>query len=563
MISGFRSGRGRISLASLLLAGAVGCGGPARALAPQPTDEEPAIIPRPLSVVRGTGTFLLERGTPIVTPAGDLEEVGQLLAASVARATGFALGVRRSPGPGRSIELTVDASVTADLGSEGYRLEVTRERVRIRGGGRAGVFYGTQSLLQLFPPEIVRGTAVPGARWTAPAVTVSDRPRFEWRGAHLDVGRHFMPVAFVRRFLDLMAMHKLNRYHWHLTEDQGWRIEIQAYPRLTEVGSCRPRTLVGRPRGTPDTWTYDGIRHCGFYTQADIREVVEYARARSITIVPEIEMPGHAQAALAAYPEFGNTGQTIDVWGGWGVSPHIFSPEPPTITFLQNVLTEVMALFPGTFIHIGGDEAIKDQWKASPRVQQRMKDLGLPDEHHLQSWFIQQMDAFLAAHGRRLIGWDEILEGGLAPGAAVMSWRGVQGGIDAARMGHDVVMAPTSHTYFDYYQSRDTGREPLAIGGFLPLDTVYAFEPVPAALNEAEARHILGAQAQHWTEYMTSPEQVEYMAFPRLVALAEVVWTAAARRDWTRFRARLPTHLERLDALGVHYRPLDAPSAPD
>ncbi len=336
-----------------------------------------------------------------------------------------------------------------------------------------------------------------------------------------------MPKEFVKKYIDLLALHKLNRFHWHLTDDQGWRIQILKYPRLTEVGAWRSQTIIGKPdRSDSTTWTFDGRPHGGFYTQDDIREVVAYARARFVTVVPEIEMPGHSQAAIAAYPELGNTGNQIAVWTRWGVSPNILKPEEPTIRFYQDVLTEVMALFPGRWI----------------------------DAATLQSWFIGQMDAFLTAHDRTLVGWDEILEGGLAPNAVVMSWRGTDGGIAAAQADHDVVMTPGSHTYFDHYETLDTAREPIAIGGYLPLDTVYSYDPVPDALTPAQARHVLGAQGQMWTEYIPDAKQAEYMVFPRLCALAEVVWTRADRKNFADFRVRLDTHLKRLAILDVNYR---------
>jgi hexosaminidase len=347
----------------------------------------------------------------------------------------------------------------------------------------------------------------------------------------------------------------MNSFHWHLTEDQGWRIEIRKYPRLTEVGAWRKETVVGRPNRDTTKNTYDGKRHGGFYTQDDVREVVAYAAERFVNVVPEIEMPGHAQAAIAAYPWLGNyPNRQLEVWTRWGVNENILNAEPRTIAFMQDVLAEVLGLFPSRFIHVGGDEAVKTQWRSSPRARARIRELGLKNEEELQSWFIRQMDAFLAARGRRLVGWDEILEGGLAPGATVMSWRGVRGGIAAARAGHDVVMAPTTYTYFDYYQSPDRDQEPLAIGGLLPLDSVYGFEPIPAELEPQYAKHVLGAQGQLWTEYMPTPRQVEYMAFPRLTALAEVVWTPRERKDWADFRRRLDVHLRRLDALQVNYR---------
>jgi hexosaminidase len=432
---------------------------------------------------------------------------------------------------------------------------VRPDRVVARAAEPEGLFYAIQTIRQLLPPEIFRRSQVAGLTWSMPAVEIEDVPRFSWRGAHLDVARHFMPKEFVKKYIDLLALHKMNSFHWHLTEDQGWRIEIKKYPRLTEVGAWRKETLVGRPNRDTTKNTYDGKRHGGFYTQDDVREVVAYAAERFINVVPEIEMPGHAQAAIAAYPWLGNyPNRQLEVWTRWGVNENILNAEPRTIAFMQDVLAEVIELFPSKFIHVGGDEAVKTQWRSSPRAQARIRELGLKNEEELQSWFIRQMDAFLAARGRRLVGWDEILEGGLAPGATVMSWRGVRGGIAAARAGHDVVMAPTTYTYFDYYQSPNRDREPLAIGGLLPLDSVYGFEPIPAELEPQYAKHVLGAQGQLWTEYLPTPRHVEYMAYPRMTALAEVVWTPRERKNFADFRRRLDVHLKRLDELQVNYR---------
>jgi len=410
-----------------------------------------------------------------------------------------------------------------------------------------------QSIRQLLPPEILREAPVAGTTWAMPAVSVEDVPRFQWRGAHLDAGRHFMPKEFVKKYIDLLALHKLNTFHWHLTDDQGWRLEIKKYPKLTEVGAWRPSTIVGRMNRDTTKATYDNVRHGGFYTQDDAREIVAYAAERHVNVVPEIEMPGHVRAATAAYPQLGLTEQALPVWTNWGVTPYILNADESTVAFMQDVLTEVLDIFPSKFIHVGGDEAAKDIWKTDPRIQARIKELGLKDEHELQSWFIKRMDQFLTAKGRRLIGWDEILEGGLAPGATVMSWRGIQGGIAAAQSGHDVVMAPGKWTYLDHAQSTDSS-EPLSIGGFLPIDTVYSFEPVPAELDSAQARHVLGGQAQLWTEYIPTPKQAEYMAYPRLSALAEVLWSPKERKDYADFRSRLAVHLKRLDALDVNYR---------
>ena len=502
-----------------------------------------SVIPQPVDVAYGSGAFVLTARTVISTDAA-MRNVGYALADYVAPATGYRIPVGA---PAGVISIRTDTSL-ARLGDEGYRLVVTPAGVRIRAAKPAGAFYAVQTLRQLLPNQIFRQARVPGVIWSIPAVTIEDSPRFAWRGAHLDVSRHFMPKEFVKKYIDLLALHKLNRFHWHLTDDQGWRIEILKYPRLTQVGAWRTQTIVGQPdRSDTTKFVFDGRPHGGFYTQDDVREIVAYAQARFVTVVPEIEMPGHSQAAIAAYPELGNTGVAIPVWTRWGVSQNILKPEGPTILFYQDVLTEVMGLFPSRWIHIGGDEADKAQWIA-------LRGLSLEEAQAKQSWFIHQMDAFLTSHGRTLVGWDEILEGGLSPNAVVMSWRGIDGGVAAAQADHDVVMTPGSHTYFDHYETLDTAHEPLAIGGYLPLDTVYSYDPVPAALTAAQARHVLGAQGQIWTEYVPDPKQAEYMVFPRLCALAEVVWTPPDRKNFADFTARLGTHLGRLAILDVNYR---------
>ncbi len=518
-------------------------------------EAEPAIIPRPVKLTPHAGRFLLTAKSVIWTDRADAA-LGRQLAAYLAPATSYAIAVRIGGTPsGSRIVLTRDKTLSR-LGPEGYTLDVRAGRVTVRAPAAAGLFYGMQSIRQLLPAEIFREATMTGVTWAMPAVTIEDSPRFRWRGGHLDSGRHFMPKEFVKKYIDLLALHKMNSFHWHLTEDQGWRIEIKKYPRLTEVGAWRRETLVGPYEADTAKRVYDHQRHGGYYTQADIREIVAYAKARFVNVVPEIEMPGHSQAAIAAYPWLGNTADTIPVMTIWGVSSYILNPSDSAIQFMKDVLTEVMVLFPGPYIHIGGDEAPKGQWKASPVAQARMRALNLKTEDELQSWFTRQMDAFLTAHGRRLIGWDEILEGGLAPNAAVMSWRGISGGIAAARAGHDVVMAPGSHTYLDHYQSLNRGAEPLAIGGFLPIDTVYAYDPMPAELEPRFAKHILGAQGQVWTEYIAGPKQVEYMAYPRMSALAEILWTPVARKDFADFSTRLASHLRRLEALDVNYRPV-------
>ncbi len=513
-----------------------------------------SIIPQPAKLEMKQGEFTLTPATAIWTTAKTTSLAHQL-ERYLEPATGFDLAVRTGVPTGNRIVLKIDPTLVS-LGDEGYVLDVARGAVTIRAPKEAGIFYGIQSLRQLLPVEIFREATVNNISWTAPAVHIEDEPRFAWRGMHLDVSRHFMPKEFVKKFIDLLALHKMNSFHWHLTDDQGWRIEIKKYPRLTEVGAWRNQTLIGHHTNDSTKRVFDGIRHGGFYTQDDIREVVAYAKARYINVVPEIEMPGHVQAAVSAYPWLGTVTHPVNVREYWSVSEHILKPSDSSVAFMQDVLSEVLTLFPGKFIHVGGDEAVKDEWKASPYVQQRIKELGLKDEHEMQSWFIHKMDDFLAKRGRRLIGWDEILEGGLAPNATVMSWRGIEGGIAAARQGHDVVMTPTSRVYFDYYQTKDVANEPLAIGGFLPLDSVYAFEPIPPQLEPQYTKHILGAQAQLWSEYFPGPKQVEYMAFPRESALAEVLWSPKDRRNFADFKTRLPVHLERLSILDVNYRPV-------
>jgi hexosaminidase len=381
-------------------------------------------------------------------------------------------------------------------------------------------------------------------------VKIEDAPRFQYRGILLDIARWFYPPEFIKKVIDLLALYKLNALHLHLTDDQGWRLEIKKYPLLTQTGAWRKETIVGQQF---DPYVGDGVPHGGFYTQEQIRDLVAYAAARHVTIIPEIEMPGHASAALAAYPDLSCTGGPFEVSTTWGMHQDIFCPSERTFGFLEDVLLEVMQLFPSKYIHIGGDEVPKDQWKASPIPQEVIRRERLADEEQLQSYFIRRIEAFLLAHGRRLIGWDEILEGGLAPEATVMSWRGVAGGIDAARQGHDVIMTPTDHAYFDYYQGDPAG-EPLAIGGFVPLDSVYAFEPVPPGLTPKEAAHVLGGQGSLWTEYIPTPAQAEYMLLPRLLALSEALWSPRKARNWDRFLARLPMQFTRLDALGLEYR---------
>ncbi len=514
----------------------------------------PAIVPMPQSILMGEGFFTLNERTVIVTNSDCYAQAAQLRE-YLRPATGYRMPIR-SPGHRRSVSVIrlQHYSELKELGQQGYQLEVTPKEVIIRAAGSAGIFYGIQSLRQLLPPSICRAAPVEGVAWTVPCLRIEDKPRFAWRGAMLDTARHFMPKEFILKYIDLLALQKMNSLHLHLTDDQGWRVQIDKYPKLTQVGAYRKETRVGHANSQPEK--YDGIRHGGFYTKDDIREIVAYAKERHVNIVPEIEMPGHAQAAIASYPQLGNLDKKLDVHTTWGVNHNVFNAQPETIAFLQDVLLEVMELFPSAFIHVGGDECPKQQWKASEKAQGRIKELGLKDEHELQSYFIKEMDTFLTSHGRRLIGWDEILEGGLAPNATVMSWRGERGGVQAAKAGHDVVMAPTGFTYFDYYQAKPEG-EPPAIGGFLPLERVYSYDPVPKDLTAGEARHVLGVQGQLWTEYIPTAKKAEYMAFPRLTALAEIAWTNPEHKDYESFVRRLRSHLERLTAMDVNYRPLD------
>jgi hexosaminidase len=542
----------RVTLAVVILA--------ATLTAQTPASSPIAIIPLPTRLTAGRGHFALTASAAIATDPG-LKAQGRQLADMLNTPTGFDLRVRSGASPAAGfIALRIDKRLAKALGEEGYRLDATTKGVTIRAATAHGVFHGMQTLRQLLPVDVYRQAKVAGIAWTVPAVAIEDTPRFPWRGAHLDVSRHFMPKEFVKKYIDLLAIQKMNTFHWHLTDDQGWRLEIKKYPKLTDVGAWRAETLVGHEvrDSSPEAArrTFDGRKHGGFYTQDDVREIVAYAAARFVTIVPEIEMPGHSQEVVAAYPELGSTDGTVQPRTRWGVSPYLLNPSDRTVAFMQDVLAETMALFPSPWIHVGGDEAVKDQWTANPRIQARIKELGLKDENELQSWFIRQMDAYLTSHGRRLIGWDEILEGGLAPNAAVMSWRGLDGALAAARSKHDAVLTPSGWTYFDSYQTRDTTHEPLAIGGFVPLEKVYTWEPMPDALEPEFQKYILGVQGQLWSEYLQDARQVEYAAYPRLTALAEVGWTPTARRALDGFLSRMAVHLQRLKILDVNFRPL-------
>lgn len=515
--------------------------------------ENYSIIPKPAELVILKGEFTINDKTALfVSPLTDQTEIAaDILGTMLRKSAGIELPVIEGTKPGHNrIMMLIDTTV--NVGEEGYSLGVTKRNIILKAPTAAGLFYGVQTIRQLLPPQVeveggLAGDVVP----VVPACVITDEPRFTYRGMHLDVSRHFFTVDEVKSYLDILAMHKFNTFHWHLTDDQGWRIEIKKYPKLTTVGSQRSETLVGHGGRPP--FTYDGQPYGGFYTQDEIREIVRYASERFIRIIPEIEMPGHAVAALASYPFLSCTGKQIEVAKRWGVFDDVFCAGKDTVfAFLEDVLDEVMELFPSEYIHVGGDECPKTRWQQCPLCQERIREEGLKDEQELQSWFITRMEQYINSHGKKLIGWDEILEGGLAPEATVMSWRGVTGGIEAAKMGHDVIMTPTSYSYLDYYQCEPQD-EPLAIGGYLPLEKVYSYEPVPQELDVEEQKHILGQQGNVWTEYIPTAEHLEYMAFPRAFAIAETGWTPAMKRDFEDFLARFTILRQRYDLMDLNY----------
>lgn len=498
----------------------------------------PPIIPKPVSMEFSGGVFRFDKNTSIYTSNPELISEIETFNSSLKLNHGFSLKNSKPDTKNSHIELVL----SNDFPIEAYKIKMTPTTITIIGD-EAGIFYGLKSIIQMLPIKIENVA-------TLSCVEIYDYPRFSWRGMHLDVCRHFFSKKFILKYLDYMSDYKMNTFHWHLTDDQGWRIEIKKYPLLTKLGSWRKGTLIGHSSDEQiltDTATYGG-----FYTQDEIREIVEYAKKRHITIVPEIEMPGHSMAALKAYPYLSCTGIPQEMANTWGVFDHIFCTKDTVFDFIENVLSEVINLFPGSYIHIGGDECPKVNWKKCPVCQARIKNEGLKNEDELQSYFIQRIEKFLNSKHRKLIGWDEILDGGLAPNAAVMSWRGFEGGTAAAKLGHFVVMTPGSHCYFDYYQG-DPTNEPLAIGGYTPLEKVYSFEPIPDSLNENEKKFILGAQANVWTEYIKNEEHLEYMIFPRLCALAEVVWTPNEKKDYNNFRQRLLKHFDAFENRKINY----------
>ncbi len=503
------------------------------------------IIPKPLSFQKGEGRFELTPQTTIVVAEENqnLRAIAVSLQKSVMTTVGLPMKIEKE-----GKENVFVFSLNSDLAEEAYAVQVSKEKVILSAGSEKGFFYAYQTLLQLFDARIYSDFLIKDLQLSLPVCLIKDEPRFGYRGMMLDVGRHMMPVSFIKKYIDLLAMYKFNQFHWHLTEDQGWRIEIKKYPKLTEIGAYRKETPLGHDSENKG----DGKPYGGFYTQEEVKEIVAYASSKYINVIPEIEMPGHAVAALASYPEFGCTGGPYEVRTRWGVAEDVYCPYDKTFEFLEDVLTEVMDLFPSEYIHIGGDECPKDSWEASEFCQDLIKAEGLKDEHELQSYFITRIDKFITSKGRKLIGWDEILEGGLSPNATVMSWRGTQGGIEAARQKHDVIMSPNSFHYLDYYQG-DPATEPLAIGGFLPLDKVYSYEPLAEELTEDEKKYILGVQANLWTEYIPTPEKVEYMLFPRALAVAETGWSAEGSKDYKEFENRVKAHFERLKVLKVNY----------
>jgi hexosaminidase len=504
------------------------------------------IVPKPLEQTIQAGTYILPKNVVVFAGNADGQNVADLLKELLLPVGGTVSTT--TDAKAANVRLQTVANVA---GKEGYQLVVDGTGITITAADGPGLFYGVQTLLQVLPAD-------PKAAWNLPHLNIKDQPAFGWRGTMLDVSRHFFPVDFVKKYIDFIAAYKLNTFHWHLTDDQGWRIEIKKYPKLTQVSAFRKETLIGAQQTlkTPKDFKYDQTPHGGFYTQEQIKDVVEYARKRYITIVPEIEMPGHSVSVLAAYPELACKPGTYEVWTMWGVNENIVCPTEATFRFFEDVLTEVCALFPGKYVHIGGDEAPKARWKESAAVQAIMKKEKIKEVEKVQGWFNRRIEKFLQGKGKKLVGWDEILEGGITPGATVMSWRGEAGGIEAAKHGNDVVMSPASHMYFDHGQNPvpHSSNEPLMICCYLPLEKVYSYNPLSKELTPDQQKHILGPQANLWTEYITTPNKVEYALFPRLIALSEIAWTPAANKNYDDFLHRLGKQFTLLDAKMINYR---------
>jgi hexosaminidase len=498
------------------------------------------IIPKPVSLKMKQGNFRLDKNTAIVVKDDGDRDAADFFNDYLQKFYGFSLNTKDAASS-NYISLSTKKFIKAPENEEHYTLNGSAKSISIEGDSYAGTFRGVQSLIQLLP--VKKSTSL-----QVPLVSISDQPRLKYRGLMLDVARHFFDVAFVKHYIDFIALHKMNTFHWHLTDDQGWRIEIKKYPKLTEVGGYRDGTIIGHYPGTGN----DNQRYGGFYTQDQIKDVVAYAARRHITVIPEIEMPGHAKAALASYSNLGCTGGPYEVKQTWGIEEDVFCAGNDSVfSFLQDVLDEVIPLFPSQYVHVGGDECPKDRWKKCPKCQKRIKDNNLKDEHELQSYFVNRMEKYINSKGKKIIGWDEILEGGLAPNATVMSWRGEAGGIEAAKQDHDVIMTPGSHVYLDHAQSKK--EDSLTIGGYTSVQKVYSYEPVPLVLNEQQKKRVLGAQGNVWTEYMANTRKVEYMIFPRLSALSEVMWTPAAAKNWNDFEKRLKVQFKRYDLWGINY----------
>ncbi len=478
------------------------------------------IIPQPVSCKAQSGEFTLTPNTKIVFAKSDeqMQKAVAVFSDLVKTAAGFELPVTTGKSGNNTIFCGINPKLKSD---EAYKLSVSKNNIRIEAKTPHGIFYAMQTLRQLLPPEIESKQKASNVKWTIPCVEINDEPRYSYRGMHFDVCRHFFTKEEVMRYIDMLAYHKMNTFHWHLTDDQGWRIEIKQYPKLTSVGAKREREREGYYVDGKRHWNWINNPVSGYYTQDDVKEVLAYAEKRFVTVVPEIEMPGHAVAALAAYPQFSCSGGPFEVEGRWGVLDDIFCPKDTTFVFLENILSEVMELFPSEYIHIGGDEAPKKRWERCHHCQEMIKRLGLKNEHELQSYFIKRIEKFVSSKGKKIIGWDEILEGGLAPNATVMSWRGEKGGIAAAKQGNDVIMTPNSHMYLDYFQA-DPKTQPVAIGGFIPLEKTYSYDPMPKELTPEEAKHILGVQGNLWTEYILTLDYAFYMAYPRATAVAEI-----------------------------------------
>jgi hexosaminidase len=496
------------------------------------------IIPYPSQVELGSGSFVLNDKTTIQASENSFE--AKYLKEIIKSKSGLDLSISEVYSS-NSIQFIMKLPDTINFDKEHYELNISNSKITITSFSNQGIFYGIQTLLQLIPSDKKKEISIP-------CLHINDYSKYKWRGMHLDVSRHFFPIEFIKKYIDYLARYKMNVFHWHLTDDQGWRIEIKKYPKLTEIGAWRKGSMIGHYREQK----FDDKPYGGFFTQEEIKEIVAYATERHITVVPEIEMPGHAVAALASYPQYSCTGGPFEVVLKWGVLDDVFCPKEETFEFLENILSEVIALFPSEFIHIGGDECPKTRWKKCANCQSVIKREGLKDEHELQSYFIRRIEKFVNSRGRKIMGWDEILEGGLAPNAAVMSWRGTKGGIEAAKQNHFVVMTPGSHCYFDHYQG-EPKNEPLAIGGFTTVEKVYGFNPTPTTLNKNEANYILGAQGNVWTEYMEDANKVEYMIFPRMLALSEVLWGTSNTEKYKEFQDRMIQHFQYFEENKINY----------